>query len=78
MENIFSVKDCSDNCRYTSYCRSFSYRYGGSSDENCVLSDLEATYLDNKRDLILDSNWDVYKQNCGGGGGGGIIGDGDY
>ena len=52
----------------------FSYRYfsgGGGGGiigaayagyvENCLLSELNANNLDINRDLILDSNWDVYR-----------------
>ena len=42
-----------------------------------MLSDIQGRNLEASRDLVLDSNWDVYRQDCGGGG---IIGgrDGMY
>ena len=33
-----------------------------------MLSDIQGRNLEVSRDLVLDSNWDVYRQDCGGGG----------
>ena len=71
---------CSDECRRLSYCRSFSYRYyfgTNTGQENCLLSDLDAKNLNTLNDLIVDSTWDVYNQQCRDGNGGGILPTGD-
>ena len=77
---VSTPEECSRICGQNYYCKSFSYRYffsGTSSPggENCLLSDFEADSLNSASDLIPDSNWDVYRQQCrdGGGGGGGLI-----
>ena len=45
----------------------FRYFFGSSESpngENCLLSSLDARNLDTVSDIILDSNWDVYRQQC--------------
>ena len=78
--SVSNPAECSYECRRSLNCRSFSYRYFfGSSDspigsENCLLSNLDARNLNTVSDLIVDSNWDVYRQQCRDGEGGGGIG----
>ena len=45
----------------------FRYFFGSSESpngENCLLSSLDARNLDTVSDIINDSNWDVYRQQC--------------
>ena len=54
--------DCSYQCLGRPLCKSFSYLYlASASMDNCLLSDLGIDILE-ARDVIKDSNWDVFEQ----------------
>ena len=69
--SVSTVSECSNQCRRSAYCYSFSYRYfslgssAESSRQNCLLSHLgNPASVSSADNLIVDSNWDVFRQRC--------------
>ncbi|KAJ8872285.1 hypothetical protein PR048_025887 [Dryococelus australis] len=63
-----SVVDCEIECLRSRFftCRLFSYRYGspviGGSPHNCQLSDWPFTELDPRRDVLEDTEYELYER----------------
>ena len=61
---VRDVRECSDRCAETSYCKTFSFRHGveSSLELNCLLSSYSNFRLDATSDLLTDINWNLYRR----------------
>eukprot|EP00095_Tigriopus_kingsejongensis_P011025 maker-scaffold109_size355148-snap-gene-0.17 protein:Tk11025 transcript:maker-scaffold109_size355148-snap-gene-0.17-mRNA-1 annotation:"hypothetical protein DAPPUDRAFT_257231" len=71
-KTVSSVNQCALECRRTSYCATYSYRYGTTSTSdigNCLLSDKKSFELTDQ-DLVstaaMAGDWDVFDLKTGG------------
>ncbi|TRY68387.1 hypothetical protein TCAL_01423 [Tigriopus californicus] len=71
-KTVTSVAQCGLACRQTTYCSTFSYRYGTTSTSdigNCLLSDkngFELTDQDLVSTALTAGDWDVFDLKSGG------------